>query len=106
MTDPETARHRRRPSVRLGAAAAALALVAPLAACGADDGGGGAPTLNLYYPPEQNLQKVVDDCNAQAAGAVPRSPTGCCPGRPTTSGCRWCAGWPPRTAGWTCSAWT
>ncbi|MCX5066077.1 ABC transporter substrate-binding protein [Micromonospora lupini] len=68
MTDPETARHRRRPVARLGAAAAALALVAPLAACGADDGGGGTPTINLYYPPEQNLQKVVDDCNAQAQG--------------------------------------
>ncbi|MEO3772198.1 ABC transporter substrate-binding protein [Micromonospora sp. B9E7] len=68
MTDPETARHRRRPTVRLGAAAAALALVAPLAACGSGDGGGGTPTINLYYPPEQNLQKVVDDCNAQAQG--------------------------------------
>ncbi|MDG4782513.1 ABC transporter substrate-binding protein [Micromonospora sp. WMMD961] len=68
MTDPEAARHRRRPMVRLAAAAAALALVAPLAACGSDDGGGGTPTINLYYPPEQNLQKVVDDCNAQAQG--------------------------------------
>ncbi|GAB3076605.1 ABC transporter substrate-binding protein [Micromonospora schwarzwaldensis] len=51
----------------MAAAAAALALVAPLAACGSG-GDGGTPTINLYYPPEQNLQKVVDDCNAQAQG--------------------------------------
>ncbi|MEH0829692.1 extracellular solute-binding protein, partial [Micromonospora sp. CPCC 205714] len=67
-TDPEATRHRRRAGVRAGAAAAALALVAPLAACGSDGGSGGTPTINLYYPPEQNLQKVVDDCNAQAQG--------------------------------------
>ncbi|MEV4490501.1 ABC transporter substrate-binding protein [Micromonospora coxensis] len=65
--DPEATRHRRRPGVRVGAAAAALALLAPLAACGSGDEGG-TPTINLYYPPEQNLQKVVDDCNAQAQG--------------------------------------
>lgn len=67
-TDPAATRHRRRPGFRAGAAAAALALVAPLAACGSDGGSGGTPTINLYYPPEQNLQKVVDDCNAQAQG--------------------------------------
>ena len=49
------------------AAAAALALVAPLAACGSG-GDGGVPTINLYYPPEQNLQKVVDACNTAAQG--------------------------------------
>nr|WP_238161477.1 ABC transporter substrate-binding protein [Micromonospora endolithica] len=38
-----------------------------MAAC-ASGGDGGTPTINLYYPPEQNLQKVVDDCNAQAQG--------------------------------------
>ncbi|KIR61094.1 ABC transporter substrate-binding protein [Micromonospora haikouensis] len=65
MTDP--ARHRRRPAARAAAAATALALVAPLAACGSG-GDGGTPTINLYYPPEQNLQKVVDDCNTQAQG--------------------------------------
>ncbi|MET8907514.1 ABC transporter substrate-binding protein [Micromonospora sp. NPDC004551] len=65
-TDPGAAA-RRRPARRAAAAAAALALVAPLAACGSD-GEGGTPTINLYYPPEQNLQKVVDDCNAQAQG--------------------------------------
>ncbi|MGW5669094.1 ABC transporter substrate-binding protein [Micromonospora sp. NPDC003776] len=66
-TDPERA-DRRRPARRAAAAAAALALVAPLAACGSGGGNGGTPTINLYYPPEQNLQKVVDDCNAQAQG--------------------------------------
>ncbi|MFE9959039.1 ABC transporter substrate-binding protein [Micromonospora sp. NPDC005299] len=65
-TDPDTAA-RRRPARRAAAAAAALALVAPLAACGSG-GEGGTPTINLYYPPEQNIQKVVDDCNAQAQG--------------------------------------
>ncbi|MBB5825526.1 MULTISPECIES: ABC transporter substrate-binding protein [Micromonospora] len=65
MTDP--ARRRRRPAARAAAAAAALTLVAPLAACGSG-GDGGTPTINLYYPPEQNLQKVVDDCNTQAQG--------------------------------------
>ncbi|WP_229399951.1 ABC transporter substrate-binding protein [Micromonospora okii] len=65
MTDP--ARRRRRPAVRAVATAAALTLVAPLAACGSG-GDGGTPTINLYYPPEQNMQKVVDDCNAEAGG--------------------------------------
>ncbi|MEU1688853.1 ABC transporter substrate-binding protein [Micromonospora sp. NPDC005707] len=64
--DPDRAA-RRRPARHAAAAAAALALVAPLAACGSG-GEGGTPTINLYYPPEQNLQKVVDDCNAQAQG--------------------------------------
>ncbi|MBM0238997.1 ABC transporter substrate-binding protein [Micromonospora sp. ATA32] len=66
-TDPDETRHRRRPRARVLAVAAALSLVAPLAACGSG-GAGGTPTINLYYPPEQNLQKVVDDCNAQAQG--------------------------------------
>ncbi|MFI7283384.1 ABC transporter substrate-binding protein [Micromonospora chersina] len=67
MTTEPGAAARRRPARRAAAAAAALALVAPLAACGSG-GEGGPPTINLYYPPEQNLQKVVDDCNAQAQG--------------------------------------
>ncbi|RLP93019.1 ABC transporter substrate-binding protein [Micromonospora sp. CV4] len=67
MSDPDEARRRRRPRVRAVAAATALTLVAPMAACGSGDAGG-PPTINLYYPPEQNLQKVVDDCNAQAQG--------------------------------------
>ncbi|MGN9775885.1 ABC transporter substrate-binding protein [Micromonospora sp. H33] len=67
MSDSDQARWRRRPRARAVAAAAALTLVAPMAACGTG-GDGGTPTINLYYPPEQNLQKVVDDCNAQAQG--------------------------------------
>ncbi|MCW3819434.1 ABC transporter substrate-binding protein [Micromonospora sp. DR5-3] len=65
--DPGDAAVRRRPGRRAAAAAAVLALVAPLAACGSG-ADAGTPTINLYYPPEQNLQKVVDDCNAQAQG--------------------------------------
>ncbi|MGK5673221.1 ABC transporter substrate-binding protein [Micromonospora sp. URMC 106] len=68
MSDPDKARRRRRPRVRALAAAAALTLVAPTAAACGSGGDGGTPTINLYYPPEQNLQKVVDDCNAQAQG--------------------------------------
>ncbi|SCL69535.1 ABC transporter substrate-binding protein [Micromonospora peucetia] len=68
MSDPDKARHRRRPRVRAVAAAAALTLVAPMAAACGSGGDSGTPTINLYYPPEQNLQKVVDDCNAQAQG--------------------------------------
>ncbi|MFV2114155.1 ABC transporter substrate-binding protein [Micromonospora sp. LOL_025] len=68
MSDPDKARRRRPPRVRVAAAAAALTLVAPMAAACGSDGDGGTPTINLYYPPEQNLQKVVDDCNAQAQG--------------------------------------
>lgn len=52
---------------RLAAAVTALAMLAPLAACGSGHGDG-IPTINLYAAPEQNLQKVVDDCNAQAGG--------------------------------------
>lgn len=66
-TDPDRAARARRPARRAAAAAAALALTAPLAACGTG-GDSGPPTINLYYPPEQNLQKVVDDCNARADG--------------------------------------
>ncbi|MGN9812510.1 ABC transporter substrate-binding protein [Micromonospora sp. BQ11] len=65
MSDPDKTRRRRR--VRALAAAATLTLVAPMAACASGEDGG-TPTINLYYPPEQNLQKVVDDCNAQAQG--------------------------------------
>ncbi|MGC5054388.1 ABC transporter substrate-binding protein [Micromonospora sp. DT48] len=58
---------RRRGRVRAAATAAALTLVAPMAAC-ASGGDGGIPTINLYYPPEQNLQQVVDRCNTEADG--------------------------------------
>ncbi|TDC40423.1 ABC transporter substrate-binding protein [Micromonospora sp. 15K316] len=67
MNEPDEAVRRRRPRVRAVAAAAAVALAAPLAACGSG-GDGGTPTINLYYPPEQNLQKVVDTCNTAAGG--------------------------------------
>ncbi|MEJ3750649.1 ABC transporter substrate-binding protein [Actinomycetes bacterium KLBMP 9797] len=50
----------------LGAAAVALAVGLPAAACGS--GEGGIPTINFYYTTEQNIQKVVDDCNTAAAG--------------------------------------
>jgi multiple sugar transport system substrate-binding protein len=49
------------------AAGAAALVVVPLGACGSG-GDGGVPTINLYYPPEQNLQQVVDNCNAEAGG--------------------------------------
>ncbi|MEV6692236.1 ABC transporter substrate-binding protein [Micromonospora sp. NPDC051196] len=65
MSDPDE--DRRRPRVRVAAAAAALTLVAPLAACASGDDTG-VPVINLYYPPEQNLQQVVDRCNTEAAG--------------------------------------
>lgn len=63
-------RHRRSPGTgrlaAVAAAATALAVTAPLTACGGDDGG--VPVINLYYSPEQNLQQVVDDCTAAADG--------------------------------------
>nr|WP_253771132.1 ABC transporter substrate-binding protein [Goodfellowiella coeruleoviolacea] len=43
-----------------------MALAPAVAACGS--GGGGVTTINVYYAPEQNFQKVVDQCNAKAAG--------------------------------------
>ncbi|MDG4831773.1 ABC transporter substrate-binding protein [Solwaraspora sp. WMMD1047] len=49
------------------AAGVAALVVVPLGACGSG-GDGGVPTINLYYPPEQNLQQVVDNCNAEAGG--------------------------------------
>lgn len=57
---------RKPPGRRLIAVAAAVGLLLPAAACGSDDGG--VPTINLYYPPEQNLQTVVDNCNTEAQG--------------------------------------
>lgn len=52
--------------MRATAVAAALVVLGPMTACGSDDSG--VPTINFYYAPEQNIQKVVDDCNAEAAG--------------------------------------
>ena len=70
MTDPmaKGGAPRRPAHRRVVAACAVLALLAPLAACGTDDDSGGVPTINLYYYPEQNIQKVVDDCNSEAGG--------------------------------------
>lgn len=66
MRTPDTG-SRRVPRARAAIAAVTAALVVvPLAACGSGDGG--PPTINLYYPPEQNLQQVVDNCNAEARG--------------------------------------
>jgi len=67
MVEPDRHGPGRGGRIRLAAGAVALTLLAPLAGCGAGDDGG-VPTINLYYSPEQNLQKVVDDCNAQAGG--------------------------------------
>lgn len=55
------------PRRRLLAAASTAILAAPLAACGSPDEGG-PPTITLYSAPEENLQKVVDDCTSEAAG--------------------------------------
>jgi trehalose/maltose transport system substrate-binding protein len=58
---------RRSRRARAFAAGAALALTAPLAACGSSDEGG-IPVLNLYQFPVEHMQDVVDTCNQQAAG--------------------------------------
>ncbi|MET0496330.1 MAG: extracellular solute-binding protein, partial [Actinoplanes sp.] len=62
-------RHPQRRTVRtrLLAVGAAIALLAPVAACGSDDEGG-VPTLNLYQFPVENMQTVIDNCNQAAAG--------------------------------------
>jgi multiple sugar transport system substrate-binding protein len=53
--------------VRIVAAALTLAMPLPaIVACGGAENG--PPTLNLYYGPEENLQRVVDDCNTRAQG--------------------------------------
>ncbi len=67
MGGHDRVRTRRPARVRVAATAAALTLMAPMAAC-ASGGDGGVPTINLYYPPEQNLQQVVDRCNIEADG--------------------------------------
>jgi multiple sugar transport system substrate-binding protein len=62
-------RHPQRRTLRARAlaAGAAIALVAPLAACGSDDNGG-IPVLNLYQFPVEHMQDLIDQCNQQAAG--------------------------------------
>lgn len=50
---------------RLGALLATVAMVGPaVVACGSS----GGTTINVYYAPEQNFQKVIDQCNAKAGG--------------------------------------
>jgi trehalose/maltose transport system substrate-binding protein len=58
---------RRTLCARAVAVGAALALAAPLSACGSDDEGG-VPTLNFYQFPVQNMPSVVDNCNKAANG--------------------------------------
>lgn len=56
-----------RPPGRFAAATGASVLaVGLLAGCGG--GGGGTPVVNLYLSPEESLQQVVDQCNAEADG--------------------------------------
>jgi multiple sugar transport system substrate-binding protein len=50
---------------RLGTLLAAMAMAGPMvAACGSSGGN----QINVYYAPEQNFQKVIDQCNAKAGG--------------------------------------
>ncbi len=63
--DRSTPRPRRRATV-LTTLAAILALVLPTSACGTGDTG--IPEITLYYAPEENLPRVVEQCNAQAEG--------------------------------------
>ncbi len=45
---------------------AAVALLAAASACASGDSG--PPVINVYYAPEQNFQKVVDQCTAASGG--------------------------------------
>ena len=52
-------------------------LVSALAACGSDEGGGGARAINWYVfnEPGGSYDAAVADCNKQAGGKLPRSTT-------------------------------
>jgi trehalose/maltose transport system substrate-binding protein len=53
------------PRRRFGALLAVMAMAGPMvAACGSS----GGTTINVYYAPEQNFQKVIDQCNTKAGG--------------------------------------
>lgn len=52
-------KHKTRAALGAGLLGAGL-----LTACGSSDG----MTINIYYAPEDTFQKVVDNCNAKAAG--------------------------------------
>ncbi|WP_373289829.1 ABC transporter substrate-binding protein [Saccharopolyspora thermophila] len=54
-----------RRSRRAAVLSASLACASALTACAPASGGN---TVNLYYAPEENLQKVVDRCNAESGG--------------------------------------
>ena len=60
--DNAPARHRKARGVVV------LALLSTLLAGGACAARTGPPVITLYYAPEQNLQQVVDECNAAADG--------------------------------------
>lgn len=65
MTVPRMRPRPRRPHVRAVGLACALVTGAGLVtACGTDD----PRTINVYYAPEDNFQKVVDSCNERADG--------------------------------------
>jgi multiple sugar transport system substrate-binding protein len=65
MAHAKDRRPRTRPIKRATVALTAALCAAPLlAACGS----GGGNTVNLYSYPQENLQKIVDKCNAQAKG--------------------------------------
>jgi trehalose/maltose transport system substrate-binding protein len=64
MTDRDRHPHR----LRTLAAGAAIALLAPLAACGSSDDSA-TPVLNLYQFPVEKMQDVIDTCNKAANGA-------------------------------------
>ncbi|WP_116045278.1 ABC transporter substrate-binding protein [Amycolatopsis palatopharyngis] len=54
----------RSPGKVTAALGAVVMSAGMLTACGTDDG----LKINLYYAPEENLQTVVDNCNAEANG--------------------------------------
>jgi multiple sugar transport system substrate-binding protein len=68
MAQPDRHPQRRRMRGRALAAGAAIALLAPLAACGSSDDSG-TPVLNLYQFPVEKMQDVIDNCNQAAHGA-------------------------------------
>ena len=48
----------------LAVSGAALMTASTVAACGSD----GGTQINVYYAPEENFQKVIDQCNEEAGG--------------------------------------
>ncbi len=54
--------------MRRGALAAAICVFLGISAACGTGGGDGQITISVYYAPENNFAKVVDDCNQQAGG--------------------------------------